>query len=94
LLKAQDQIDLLSNLICKVIGFLRVLMNPITGMLHHESALTGFQAFIAPRFCVRARRRVNERGSIHQYVTDVSEHCNAAIAQKIKREIVWGYMVK
>jgi len=38
LLKAQDQIDLLSNLICKVIGFLRVLMNPITGMLHHESA--------------------------------------------------------
>jgi len=38
LLKAQDQIDLLSNLICKVIGFLRVLMNSITGMLHHESA--------------------------------------------------------
>ena len=36
--KAQDQIDLLSNLICKVIGFLRVLMNPVTGMLHHDSA--------------------------------------------------------
>jgi len=36
-------------------------MNLITGMLHHESALTEFQAFIA---------------------------------QKIEREIVWGYMVK
>jgi hypothetical protein len=69
-------------------------MNLITGMLHHESALTGFQAFIAPRFCVRARRRVNKRRSIHEYVTDVSERCNMAITQKIKREIVWGYMVK